>query len=61
MNWKVNDMREYTNKLLDMIEDGLIDSKSVVLMCLSYMSEDEVQDMMVDNDLVYDYEYEEIE
>ena len=61
MNWKVNDMREYTNKLLDMIEDGLIDSKSVVLMCLNYMSEDEVEDMMVDNDLVYDYEYEEVE
>ena len=54
-------MREYTNKLLDMIEDGLIDSKSVVLMCLNYMSEDEVEDMMVDNDLVYDYEYEEVE
>lgn len=61
MKWKVNDMREYTGKLLDMIEDGLLDSKSVLLMCLSYMSEDEVEDMMVYNDLVYDYEYEEVE
>lgn len=39
-----------------MIEDGLIDSNTVVKMCLSYMSEDDVEDMMVDNDLAYDYE-----
>ena len=54
-------MREYTNKLLEMVENGLVDSMSVLLMCLSYMSEDEVEDMMVDNDLDYDYELEEIE
>lgn len=45
--------REYTSKLLDAIEDGLLSPQAVVEMALSYMSEDEVHDMMRVNDLLY--------
>jgi len=37
--------REYTNKLIEMLDNGLIDHKTVVTSCLNYMSEQEVQDM----------------
>ena len=50
-------MREYTNRLLEMIEEGMIDPTNVVEMCLSYMSEDEVKDMCQCNDLS-DYMFE---
>ena len=38
--------REFTNKLYDMIDEGLISADTVVQCCLKYMSEDEVKDMM---------------
>ena len=37
--------REKTNKLLEMIEHGLLKADHVVHCCLSYMSEDDVADM----------------
>jgi hypothetical protein len=43
--------REYTNRLLEMVDEGLLDARQVVLMCVKYMSEDEVADMMRFNDL----------
>jgi hypothetical protein len=39
-------MREYTNKLLEMIEDGLLDKDQVIMACVKYMSEADVRDMM---------------
>ena len=45
--------REYTNKLLDAIEDGLLSPQAVVEMALTYMSESDVEDMMRVNDLLY--------
>jgi hypothetical protein len=45
-------MRKETNRLLDMIEEGLIDPHAVADMCLAYMSEDDVADMMRCNDLL---------
>lgn len=49
--------REYTNKLYDMIDEGLISEDFVITMCLKYMSEDDVKDMMECNELLgYDYE-----
>jgi hypothetical protein len=41
--------RRYTNKLLEMLEDGMIDKDVVIMACLKYMSEDEVQDMVEHN------------
>ncbi len=53
--------RHYTNLLYQAVEDGLIDAKSVMEMAMSYMSEDEVHDMMRVNDLLYYLEPEEEE
>lgn len=44
-------MRDYTNRLLEMIEEDSLDPIKVVEMCLNYMSEDEVKDMCQSNDL----------
>ena len=38
--------RQATTKLLQMIEDGLLDRDNVIMACVKYMSEDEVADMM---------------
>lgn len=46
--------REYTNKLLQFIDDGMLDPAMAIQMCLSYMSEDEVKDMCLSNDLFVD-------
>ena len=37
--------REATNKILEMVEGGVLDKDNVILACLKYMSEDEVADM----------------
>ena len=44
--------REYTMKLLNMMDEGLISAKDVAEMALGYMSEDEVEDMMRVNDIL---------
>ena len=46
--------REFSTKLLDMIDDGLLDKDTVIMACVKYMSEDEVRDMMFANDFVED-------
>jgi hypothetical protein len=48
-------MREYTSKLIAMMDEGLITAESVAEMALAYMSEDDVKDMMQANDIV-DYD-----
>lgn len=40
---------KYTDLLLEMIEDGLLDRDTVIEACVLYMSEDQVQDMMESN------------
>ena len=44
--------REYTTKLLEMMDEGLISAEAVAEMALAYMSEDDVKDMMLANDIV---------
>ena len=44
--------RKYTNTLLEMIENGLLTNEAVVNACMSYMSEDDVRDMMEHNDFI---------
>jgi hypothetical protein len=44
--------RKYTNLLLEMIEDGLLDRDTVITACVLYMSEDQVQDMMESNEFI---------
>ncbi len=50
--------REYTTKLLEMMDEGLISAEAVAEMALAYMSEDDVKDMMQANDIV-DYDEDE--
>jgi len=49
-------MRKCTTALLEMMDDGVMDAKSIAEMCLAYMSEDDVEDMMRSNDLLADDE-----
>ena len=48
----MSDVREYTNLLLEMVDEGLLDKDNVIMACVKYMSEDDVQDMMEHNDYV---------
>jgi hypothetical protein len=37
--------REATNKVLKMVEEGLLDRDTVIMACVKYMSEDDVAEM----------------
>jgi len=54
-----DDMREYTSKLIAMMDEGLISAEAVAEMAMAYMSEDDVKDMCRANDLLLDEEDEE--
>jgi len=56
-----DDMREYTSKLIAMMDEGLISAEAVAEMALAYMSEDDVKDMCRANDLLLDEEDDEEE
>jgi len=43
--------REATNKLLQMIDDGLVSQDYVITAALKYMSEDDVRDMCHANEI----------
>lgn len=52
--------RRATNKILEMVEEGVLDRDLVILACLKYMSEDEVADMAFVNEFgLFDEDYEE--
>ena len=53
--------RKVTNRILEMIEDGVLDAQVVVEACLNYMSEDDVADMAHCNELILEEEEEEDE
>lgn len=46
-------VREYTDKLWEMMDEQIVDPLEIARACLLYMSEDEVADMMRVNGLVY--------
>ena len=50
--------RKITNQLLEMIDEGVLDSNLLVRACLCYMSEDEVADMAHHNGLLEEDSYE---
>lgn len=41
----------YASQILDLINEGILDAADVALMCLKYMSEDDVADMAILNDI----------
>ena len=51
--------REFTNKLLEMVEDGILDRDTVIMACVKYMSEQDVEDMMHANEMIEEPEEEE--
>jgi hypothetical protein len=54
-------IREYTNQLLEMVDEGLLDRDTVIMACVKYMSEDEVCDMMFANEFVLETDEEDEE
>lgn len=46
------DVRKYTNKLLEKLENGELDWEQVCRECLSEMSEDSVKDMCITAEFV---------
>ena len=52
-------MRTQTTRLLEMMDEGVITAQSVAEMALSYMSEDDVADMMRCNDILDEDELDE--
>jgi hypothetical protein len=52
-------MREYTSKLIAMMDEGLISAEAVAEMAMAYMSEDDVKDMCLANDLLIGEDYDE--
>jgi hypothetical protein len=38
-------VRQATDKILEMVEEGILDKDTVIMSCLKYMSEDDVADM----------------
>jgi len=53
-------VRKYTNLVLEMVEEGILDKDVVIMACLKYMSEAEVRDMAEANGFVPEDEEEEI-
>jgi hypothetical protein len=51
--------REITNKLLEMVDEGMLDARTLALACLKYMSEDEVEDMARANEFLEEEEEDE--
>lgn len=54
-------VRPATNKLIDMMDEGLIDARAVADMALSWLSESDVAEMMKANDIIDNDEDEEDE
>ena len=47
-----HDVRKYTNKLLEGVEEGIYDKEFIIMCFCKYMSEDDVKDMMKCNELL---------
>jgi hypothetical protein len=44
-------MRTATNRMIQLMDEGILTPEWVAVTCLGYMSEDDVRDMMEQNDL----------
>lgn len=52
-------IREYTNKIIEMAEDGIIDWEDIARAALNWMSDDDVRDMAYDNLILEDEDEDE--
>ena len=46
--------REYSVKLLDMVEEGILDKDAVICAMVNYLSESDVKNMMEVNEFISD-------
>ena len=53
--------RQATDKILEMVEQGILDRDTVIMSCLKYMSEDDVADMAHANEFFINEEEEDDE
>ena len=51
--------RQATDKILEMVEQGILDKDTVIMSCLKYMSEDDVADMAHHNEFFINEEDDE--
>ena len=56
-----DNVRKATNKILDMVDEGILDKDMVIMCCLKYMSEDDVADMAHCNEFFLNEEDEDEE
>ena len=55
----MNNVRQATNRVLEMVEEGILDKDTVIMSCLKYMSEDDVADMAQMNEFFINEEEDE--
>ena len=55
----MSDVRRATDKILEMVEEGILDRDMVIMSCLKYMSEDDVADMAQMNEFFINDEEDE--
>lgn len=48
------EVRKYSNRFLEMVEEGLLDPVEAVRMCVKWMSEDDVKLLMDANEIEYE-------
>lgn len=53
-HYNAPDVRKATNKLHELMDEGVLDPRAVADAALKYMSEDDVADMARTNELIYD-------
>lgn len=53
--------QEYTNKLLEMVEEGILDKDLVIMACVKFMGENKVRDMMEANEFLLEDDEDEDE
>ena len=46
--------REFTTKLLEMVEDGALDKDLIIQAFCDYLSEDDIKEFMISNDFAED-------
>ena len=49
---KEENMTDFRDMALELVEDGMVDPNMMLLACLKYMSQDEVRDMLDVNELL---------
>jgi hypothetical protein len=52
------EVREASNKLLEMVHEGLLSPTAVIAMCLKWMSEDDVKEMCATNEIYFEEDEE---